>query len=307
VVLFIDILTKITLPIIALAALGGLLQPRLKFDVASMNRLQVYVILPAFLIHYLSTGTQPLSAVWPTAFFWAVQFMFLIPIGWLATILFRMPPSTGPVVGIATAYANVGFFGIPLVQLAFSPEYIMHQSIITSLTTILVATVGVWMLAPPAANQGLFGRLKLAFDTPMIPAVVVGLALRGFEIKLPTLVGMPIELLSRVFTPLALFTLGCQLADSPWTKISWGAVSLVMVLKLLIAPALTWMLGYYMGFSNDLIALYVVAAATPVGVLISVFCKEFDAHPELVSSSILISTILSPLFVTGWILATRMM
>ena len=69
-------------------------------------------------------------------------------------------------------------------------------------------------------------------DSDIRRLYAIGLNQRGFEVKLPTLVAMPIELLSRVFTPLALFTLGCQLADSAWTKISWGAVSLVMVLKL---------------------------------------------------------------------------
>ena len=51
--LFVDILTKVTLPIIVLVALGWLLQPRLKLDIATLNRLQVYVVMPAFLIHFL--------------------------------------------------------------------------------------------------------------------------------------------------------------------------------------------------------------------------------------------------------------
>jgi predicted permease len=305
--LFLDILTKITLPIIVLAALGWAVQGRLKFDVASLNRLQVYVILPAFLVHFLSTGSQPLGVVWPTAYFWVVQFIFLIPIGWLFVLLLGMRASYGPVVGIATAYANVGFFGIPLVQLAFTPEFIIHQSVITALTTILVATVGIWLLSPPGHASGFLARLKIAFDTPMIPAVVIGLALRGFEIKLPPLVGFPIEMLARVFTPLALFTLGAQLAESSFRRVPLGALSLMLVLKLLISPALTWALAYYMGFGRELIALFVVAAATPTGVLISVFAKEFDAHPDLITSAILVSTILSPLCITGWILATRLL
>jgi predicted permease len=36
--LFLDILTKVTLPIITLVVLGYLLQPRLKLDVGSLNR-----------------------------------------------------------------------------------------------------------------------------------------------------------------------------------------------------------------------------------------------------------------------------
>ena len=305
--LFLDILLKITLPIVALAALGWAVQGRLKFDIDSLNRLQMYIVLPAFLVHYLSSGTQPLSVVWPTAYFWVTQFMILIPLGWLATLMCGMQRSYGPVVGISTAYANVGFFGIPLVQLAFPPDFIIHQSVITSLTTILVATAGVWLLAPADAHQGLLGRVRIAFETPMIPAVVVGLALRGFEITLPPILGLPLEMLSRIFTPLALFTLGAQLAESTFTRVPLGALSLILFLKLIAAPAITWVLAIYMGFSPELTALYVVAAATPTGVLISILARQYDTHPELITSAIVVTTVLSPFVVSAWILATRLL
>ncbi len=304
--LFLDILLRITLPIVALAAIGWVVQGRLKFDIGTLNRLQMYIVLPAFLVHYLSSGTQPLAVVWPTAYFWVTQFMFLIPIGWLLALLLGMQRSVGPVVGIATAYANVGFFGIPLVQLAFSPEFIIHQSVITALTTILVATAGVWLLAPANAQQGLLGRLKLAFETPMIPAVVLGLALRGFEVTLPPILGLPLEMLSRIFTPLALFTLGAQLAESTFSRVPLGALTLMVVLKLLVAPAFTWALAIYMGYSPELTALYVVAAATPTGVLISILAKQYGTHPDLLTTAILVTTVLSPLVISGWILATRL-
>jgi predicted permease len=52
--------------------------------------------------------------------------------------------------------------------------------------------------------------------------------------------------------------------------------------------------------------LYVVAAATPVGVLLALFCAEYDRQPRFVSGAVLISTMLSPIFVTGWILVMRL-
>ncbi|HRK18342.1 MAG TPA: hypothetical protein PK970_05245, partial [Hyphomicrobiaceae bacterium] len=61
--LFLDILTKVSLPIIVLVALGFILQGRLRLDVGTLNRVQIYVVMPAFLITFLSTGKQPLSAI----------------------------------------------------------------------------------------------------------------------------------------------------------------------------------------------------------------------------------------------------
>jgi malate permease and related proteins len=93
--LFVEILNRVTLPIITLVVLGYVLQSRLKLDIATLNRVQVYVVMPAFLVHFLATGKQPLSAIWPVFYVGIVLFMFLIPIGWLVTLLFRQRPHDG--------------------------------------------------------------------------------------------------------------------------------------------------------------------------------------------------------------------
>ena len=171
--LFTDILTRVTLPIITLVALGWLLQGRLKLDVPTLNRIQVYVVMPAFLIHFLSSGQQPLSVIWPVVTFGVIQFAILIPLGWLLVIFFRQRRSLGPIMGLGTAYANVGFFGIPVTQLAFGDEYLIHQSVLTALMAVLVCTVGVALMAPPGGSR--LAKLKTAFETPLIPSVVIGL------------------------------------------------------------------------------------------------------------------------------------
>jgi malate permease and related proteins len=302
--LFLDILTKVTLPIITLVALGALLQGRLKLDIGTLNRIQVYVVMPCFLVHFLATGKQPLSVVWPVFIFGLIQFLFLIPLGWLTAIIFRQRPSLGPMMGLGTAYANVGFFGIPVTQLAFGAEYLIYQSVMTALMSVLVCTVGVALLAPSGQGSGL-AKLKTAFETPLIPAVVLGLTLRGFQVDLPVVIGQPLQFLGSIFTPLALYTLGAQVAASKITKIEWLPQTLMLVLKFAVAPALTWWVLQFMGFPRDVANVLIVAAATPVGVLITIFAAEYKNEPEFISTAVVISTALSPLFVTGWIILTR--
>jgi predicted permease len=62
-----------------------------------------------------------------------------------------------------------------------------------------------------------------------------------------------------------------------------------------------------MGLPHDITAVIVVAAATPVGVLVTIFAAEYKTEPEFISTAVVITTLLSPLFVTGWILATRLL
>jgi predicted permease len=303
--LFADILTRVTLPIIALAVLGYLLQPRLKLEISTLSRLQVYVVMPAFLVHFLSAGRQPLDVVWQIASLSVIQFMIVIPLGWLLILLCRQRPSLGPITGLGTAYANVGFFGIPVTQLAFGPEYLLHQSVLTAMTTILVCTLGVWLLDPRAG--GVVGKLRAAFGSPLLPSVALGLGLRYFEIELPPLVSQPLQLLGSIFTPLALYTLGAQIAATRSIRIEPIPQAIIVLLKLAVSPLITWYLCVLMGVPADVTRVVVVAAATPVGVLITIFAAEFRTEPEFIATATVITTALSPLTVTAWIIATGMM
>ena len=307
--LFLDILTRVTLPIIALAALGFLLQPWLKLDIGTLTRLQVNVVMPAFLIHFLSAGKQPLDVVWLVATLSVVQFMILIPLGWLCVVVLRMRASLGPIMGLGTAYANVGFFGIPVTLLAFGPEYLLHQSVLTAMTTILVCTLGVWLLSPQ--KSGVAGKLRSAFETPLIPSVALGLALRYFEVELPPLASQPLQLLGTIFTPLALYTLGAQIAATRIAgekslRIEALPQAVILALKLAVSPLITLYLCRALNVPADVTPVLVVAAATPVGVLITIFAAELKAEPEFISTATVISTALSPLTVTAWIIYSRL-
>ncbi len=302
--LFVDILTRVTLPIIALAALGYLCQPWLKLDIATLTRLQVNIVMPAFLVHYLSAGKQPLDVVALVATLAVIQFMILIPLGWLLVIMLRLRGSLGPIMGLGTAYANVGFFGIPVTQLAFGAEYLLHQSVLTAMMTILVCTLGVWLLSPSAG--GFTRKLRSAFETPLIPSVALGLGLRYFEVELPPIASQPLQLLGAIFTPLALYTLGAQIAAAKSLRLELMPQTIILVLKLMLSPLITLYLCRLMDVPADVTAVMVVAAATPVGVLITIFAAELKAEPEFISTATVITTALSPLTVTAWIIASRL-
>ena len=206
--------------------------------------------------------------------------------------------------GLGTAYANVGFFGIPVTQLAFGPEYLLHQSVLTAMMTILVCTLGVWLLSPSGGS--LIGKLRSAFETPLIPSVALGLGLRYLEVELPPIASQPLQLLGAIFTPLALYTLGAQIASAKSFWIEPLPQVIILTLKLAISPLITLYLCHVMGVPADVTPVMVVAAATPVGVLITIFAAELKAEPEFISTATVISTALSPLTVTAWIIAARL-
>ncbi len=301
--LFVQILTTVTLPVVALLALGWAVQLRLDLDVATLSRLLVNVVLPFALLHFLTSTDLPLAEAWPTLWFTIAQFVFLMALGWGLAAIFRLPPDVQPVVGLAVAFPNTGNFGIPVAQLAFPPDFLLHQTVIVSLHSFLIVLAGVLVLS--GQRGSVMDSVKALARTPMILAVVAGLAIRGLEIELPLVLAHPVKLLSDVFTPLALVTLGAQLGETG-LAVSRGPVWLAVFLKALIAPAATWAAAWGLGIDANLSDLLVVAAAAPVGLLLAIFCTQYRRSPDVASAAVLITTVLSPFVVTAWILAVRL-
>lgn len=302
--LFTEILTEVTLPIVVIVAIGYASQRYLALDVSTLTRLQLNIILPAFFLHALSNASLPLAAVWPTAWFMTVQFIVLLFIGWTVATMLGIEKGFRPIVALATAFPNSGNFGIPVAELAFPADYLVHQAVIVSVHTILIVAIGIPLLS--GRSVSLRGLGELLFKTPMILAIVLGLTLRGLDLRLPKVLDVPAEVLGSAFTPIALFVLGAYLANASVKDLSPGRLSLMLVLKLFLAPALTWGALLALGFEPTLTALLVVASAAPVGVLLAIFATQYDREADIVSAVVFLSTALSPIVVTGWILLTRL-
>lgn len=302
--LFLEILTTVTLPIVLLMAAGWLAQLWLDLNVRTLSRLLLNVILPCALFHFLTSAELPLSEAWPTVWFTVLQFVALTAIGWGMAAICRVPPEIRPIVGVAMAFANSGNFGLPVAQLAFPSDYLLHQTLIVSLHTVLIIPFGI--LALSRANGGVLQSAKTLFISPMILAVVAGLVVKGFQIELPNLVTHPVKIVSGAYISLALFTLGAQLAQTRFS-LAHGPVWLAVSLKLVLAPALTFAVLQAIGIEPVLSDLLVVAAAAPVGILLAIFCTEYERAPDAAGAMVLVSTIISPLSVTAWIWLMRLL
>ncbi|MDZ4792502.1 MAG: AEC family transporter [Hyphomicrobiales bacterium] len=301
--LFTGILTSITLPILLLVALGYGVQSRAKFDLATLSKLQIYVLIPCAILHFLVSARLPLGDALPTVWFTVLQFAAHFAVGWALAVAFGVTGPARTILALVPGFNNSGNYGLPLIQLTFPPDYLLHQTIVLSMHMVLLASVGLWMMARHSEEKPKF--LQTVFATPMIPAVALGLALKGMDVTLPVALAIPLMLMGEAFTPLALFLLGAQLAGV--TAIGErGPLALGLMLKLIAAPAITWGLSMLCGFSGELTALFVLGSATPVGVMVAVFAARYNTAPALTASTVFISTVLSALTVTAWIFVMQM-
>jgi len=301
--IFTEILTGITLPVLMLVALGFLAQQRLGFELDTLSRLTVNVILPAALVHFLTSAEIPLIDIWPTAWFMLLQFAAHYGLGYALGVATGRHAETRHLLGWAVAFANSGNYGLPLIALTFPSDFLLHQTIATSTHMVLISTLGIWLMARGGPDGP--SVKKLLFGNPVLPAVAIGLVLKGFEVSLPVAIATPLQLMGDAFTPLALFLLGAQLTTVT-AETARGPLASAAALKLLAAPAVTWGLAVATGFPDAMVAFFVVGTATPTGIMLAIFAAQYRAQPQFVSAAVFFTTVLSALTVTGWIFAMRL-
>jgi predicted permease len=143
-----DIFLVVTLPIIALIAVGYGVQMRVPEARKVLSYVYTNVVLPCFMVYFLSTTTLPLTALWPVVWFTVVQSALVGAAGWLLARLLDLPGEIHPVVAIGGVFANTGNFGVPLAILAFPPEYTADQAVIAAITAIIFVPLCTLVLAP---------------------------------------------------------------------------------------------------------------------------------------------------------------
>lgn len=300
--LFIEILMGITLPILSLVALGYATQLRLGFDAETLTRIHINILVPAALIYFPYSSNVPLDAAWPIVWFSLIHFVFLFGFGWGAAWLMGMNRQVCGMIALAALFANSGNYGIPLIQLAFPEDFLFYQTVVFGLHSIIIVPLVVFAFQTEENARGsLWSGL---FGTPILPAVMVGIALKGLAIELPVVVELPLKLLSDAFTPLALLLLGIQLA-AIHGRVERKPLILATVARLIVAPGSAWLLALAFGLPPGLTAFFVVTSTVPAGILLAIFAAKFNANTGLASMLVFISTALSALTVTLWVYAVR--
>ncbi len=292
--MFLEILSTITVPLIALILLGYFGQRSFNLDPRTLGQVLINIVAPGAFVYFLVSSPASLSDAGFVTGFVIARFFVLYLLGWSVAYLLGFNPVLRRIAALAIAFPNSGNYGIPLVQLAFGDTWLFHQSVVTSAHAILIVAI-----MPVLFTSGRFsivGVVKSAFSTPLLPAVLVGLIIKSAEIPIPEMVMTPLRLLGGTLTPLALLTLGVQLASTSRVP-EVGQLSVIIGFRLFAAPLLSFIALWAIGESGEVRDYLVVNACAPVGVILAVLLADRREYTSLVSGAVAYSTVLAPLVV----------
>jgi malate permease and related proteins len=299
---FIDVL----LPIVVVVGIGYALKRFLPIDTRSLNRLSMYALSPALIFINIIKIDIPGNDVLRISL---VSVAACLGSGLIALMIARFlrqdAKSTSALL-LVTMFMNSGNYGLPTANFAFGPAglerallFFIAQAIMAQTLTIAIAQAG---------QSDWKTGLRQVFKMPPIYAVLAALALRwmGFEVGAPNIAGAMlngVDLLAQATLPFLLMLLGMQLAQNTAVE-DVKLTSIGVAIRLLVSPLIA--LGAALLLDLDPLATKVVVlqASMPTAVNMVLYSLEFDARPQFVAGSVVVSTVLS--LVTLTILLTVM-
>ncbi|KAJ0246081.1 Auxin efflux carrier component 2 [Hirschfeldia incana] len=109
-----------------------------------------------------------------------------------------------------------------------------------------------------------------------------------WNIKMPTIVSGSIAILSDAGLGMAMFSLGLFMALQPKIIACGKSVAVfAMAVRFLTGPAVIAATSIAIGLRGDLLHIAIVQAALPQGIVPFVFAKEYNVHPDILSTAVI--------------------
>ena len=202
-------------------------------------------------------------------------------------------------------FYNSGNYGIPVAQLAFPGMALplQVQAAIVMMQNIANFTIGLALVAGGRGGRKRDTLLEV-FKLPMIYVLVAAWGMRALQIAPPAPINTALHWLERGLVPIAVVTLGAQMAALKAPRISF-ALGFSLGMRLVFAPILGFATVYLLGIRGDLAQALVISTSFPTAVNSALLALEYDNEPEFAAAAVFYSTLLSSATVSGVIYAAQ--
>jgi malonate transporter len=210
--------------------------------------------------------------------------------------------------GLNAGYSNAGFIGLPLCAIVFGKESLALATIATIMTVCVLFAVAIVLVefglqSEPRPVALTLRVAKSLISNPLLVAPALGAAIAASGLALPGAANVFLTLLGNAASPCALVTLGLFLAQTMPTDGAQKVVTLALVvLKLVVQPAIVWLLAAFVfRLTDHLTHIVVLFAALPTGTGPFMLAEFYRREAAVTSNVILISTSASLITISAYL------
>lgn len=262
-----------------------------KEQAALLNNIIIYLTLPAFIFRGIYKAELA-----PNLFYIPVvalaATLIMVALSYLAGRLLSLDRQLLGTFMLASSVGNTGYIAYPLL-LAFLGNEGLVRGILYDMsgTVIFMLTVGLYVCS-------IFGRCvekpsiaKQFFAFPPLYGLILGFLLKPFVI--PQVIMTAVDLVANVTVGLILISIGIALEPAKGARQYYRLISLTFLFKLLLAPAVVFLLGRAVSLEPLSLTTATLDASMPTALLTLVFGIKYELNVDYLSSAIFILTIAS--------------
>lgn len=286
-----NVLVDVVVPVMLVAALGGIVGRRLGLSVDTFSTAVFYLFSPALVFVSIAGVQVEAGDVGKLVFVAVTVFLANIAVA-LAWSWFRgSDPETRACAVVSGAIANQGNLGLPMARLAFGERGLQIAVVIMVIGVVLSSSVGITAGTVAKGGHTHLSALVAPFRYPSIYAAVAGLVVNVGDISLPVAIRDSVETLSDASIPCMLVVLGLSFAvPKPDHLVEPLAVS---ANRLVVGPLLAWPLTAAVGLGGITASTSIMMAGMPTAVMTTIIVLQLGMRSELAVRAVVVSTLAS--------------
>ncbi|KAI4988852.1 hypothetical protein ZWY2020_036169 [Hordeum vulgare] len=140
-------------------------------------------------------------------------------------------------------------------------------------------------------------------DRPAVAGDGRKTAATGWHLKMPSIIDGSISIISKTGIGMGMFSMGMFIGlQDKFIVCGFGLTLLSLVLRFIMAPAVTIVGALILGLRGDLLRVTILQAALPQSVATFVFSREYNLHAGVLSTAVIVSTLASLPVLTAYYL-----
>jgi malate permease and related proteins len=285
------------LPVLLCAATGFVLGRTLRPDIKTASRLAFFIFSPCLVFVSLERVKIAGGEFGKLAVF---TLGVSLIIGFLAYVSGRALGAGRHLLAsfvVASMFVNSGNYGLAATKFAFGEAALARALVCFVFGTVVVYTLGILI-----ASMGKFSPLQALRQLMYVPAfygLLAATLVRQTGWNVPLFLDRSVSMLGEASIPLMLVILGLQISEArTWPRDRVVLISVAAVLQIVVTPLVALLLARWMGLTGVTRQAAVLQASMPAAVATTVLAVQYELDTTLVSGTVVLTTLLSPLTLT---------
>lgn len=259
--------------------------------------------VPVLIFKTLSEAQLPQAQPWG---YWIAYFTGAFIVFALAMLaarrLFHRGPTEAVIHGFGAGQANTVFVGVPLILKAYGEAGAVPLFLLIAIHLPVMMAVATVLLEGSAglSRATLLRLLKLLALNPVLVGIYAGGLARVTGVQATGVPGQMVTLLAAAATPCALISLGLSLKRYGFRD-DFRPAALISFLKLMVHPALVFLLTLVLAMPPVWAGVAVLFAAMPCGINSYLLAQRYGVAVGTSASAVSLSTALAVFTIAFWL------